>query len=66
MTNFEKITKSPAELADAIVRLWVREVRSFPAFVWLCIKDDESYEAFNKREEAVSTTLVWLNKEAEK
>ena len=66
MTNFEKITKSPAALADAIVRLWVREVRSFPAFVWLGIKDNESYESFNKRKEAVSTTLDWLNKEVEK
>lgn len=66
MTNFEKITKSPAALSDSIVRLWVREVRSFPAFVWLGIKDDESYESFNKREEAVSTTLDWLNKEVDK
>lgn len=66
MTNFERITESPAALADAIVRLWVREVRSFPAFVWLGIKDNESYESFNKREEAVSTTLDWLNKEVDK
>lgn len=66
MTNFDEITESPAALADAIVRLWVREVRSFPAFVWLGIKDNESYESFNKREEAVSTTLDWLNKEVDK
>ena len=66
MTNFEKITASPEALADAIVRLWVREVRSFPAFVWLGIKDNESYESFNKREEAVSATLEWLGKEVEK
>lgn len=66
MTNFEKITESPEALADAIVRLWVREVRSFPAFVWLGIKDNESYESFNKREEAVSATLEWLGKEVEK
>lgn len=66
MTNFEKITKSPAELADAIVRLWVREVRSFPAFVWLGIKDDESYETFENRAVAASKTLEWLRREVEK
>ena len=66
MTNFERITESPAALADAIVRLWVRYTREFPLFVWLGIKDNESYESFNKREEAVSTTLDWLNKAVEK
>lgn len=66
MTNFERITESPAALADAIVRLWVKGARSFPEFVWMGIKDNESYESFNKREEAVSTTLDWLNKEVEK
>lgn len=66
MTNFEKITESPAALADAIVRLWVREVRSFSAFVWLGIKDDESYEAFENRVVAASKTLEWLKKEVEK
>lgn len=63
MTNFEKITASPEALADAIVRLWVRYTREFPSFVWLGIKDNENYESFNKREEAVSATLVWLEKE---
>ena len=66
MTNFDRITESPVALADAIVRLWVKGARSFPEFVWLGIKDNESYESFNKREEAVSATLDWLNKEVEK
>lgn len=66
MTNFDRITESPAALADAIVRLWVREVRSFPAFVWMGIKDDNSYEAFENRVVATSKTLEWLEKEVEK
>lgn len=66
MTNFERITESPAALANAIVRLWVREVRSFPAFVWLGLKDDESYETFENRIAAASKTLEWLEKEVEK
>lgn len=66
MTNFERITESPAALANAIVRLWVREVRSFPAFVWLGLKDDESYETFENRIAAASKTLEWLEKEVKK
>lgn len=64
--NFEKITASPEALAGALVRLWVMGSRSFPSFVWLGIKDNENYEAFNKRTVAISATLEWLGKEAEK
>lgn len=64
-TNFDRITESPEALANAIVRLWVREVRSFPAFVWLGIKDDDSYETFENLLDAISKTLDWLNKEVE-
>ena len=66
MTNFDRITESPAALADAIVRLWIKGARSFPEFVWIGIKDDESYEAFENRVVAASKTLEWLKKEVEK
>lgn len=66
MTNFERITESQEALADAIVRLWVRYTREFPQFVWLGIKDNESYESFKTRGEAVIATLEWLGKEVEK
>ena len=66
MTNFEKITASPEALAEALVSLWVMGSRSFPSFVWLGIKDNENYEAFNKRTVAISATLEWLEKEVEK
>ena len=62
MTNFEKITESPEELAEKIIHLWFDTCHRF---VWLGIDDDGCYEAFRKKADALESTLKYLNKEAE-
>ena len=61
MTNFEKITESPEALAEQLVySSW----DGFNGNRWSGIVNGIRY-AFNTKEEAVTATLEWLNKEAE-
>ena len=63
MTNFEKITESPEELAEKIIHLWFDTCHRF---VWLGIDADGGYKAFRKKEDAFASTLEYLNKEGDK
>ena len=61
MTNFDRITESPEALAEN------RVAASFDengCFVWVGIVGGK-HKYFKNREEAVESTLKWLNEEVE-
>lgn len=63
MTNFERITESPAALAGHLVYSHYDE---FGGNEWFGVTGDGIRESFKTRDEAVIATLEWLKNEVEK
>lgn len=59
MTNFEKITESPKDLAEQLV---YHHYDEFKGDEWFGVTGDGIREAFKTRKEAVAVTLEWLKR----
>lgn len=63
MTNFEKITESPEDLAEKLVYSSEDE---WYGKQYRAIVGDDICEWFRTRDQAVAATLEWLKKEVER
>ena len=63
MTNFEKITESPEDLAEKLVHSSEDE---WYGKQYMAIVGDDIREWFRTRDQAVAATLEWLKKEVER
>ena len=62
MTNGDRLrAMSNEELAESMVHLWFNEHR----FLWLGVIKNGDFESFSKKQDAIKSTLDWLNSPAE-
>ena len=62
LTNGDRLRAMSNEaLAESMVHLWVNEHR----FLWLGVIKNGDFESFSKKQDAIKSTIDWLNSPAE-